>query len=62
MRTLRPQQSARLCDVGIRSVRYDFASNLAPETLIDKIEQLNADDYMRGILIQLPLPQHLSIF
>lgn len=56
------RNKVRACaDVGIRSVRYDFAANVDPKELIDTIERLNADDSIHGILVQLPLPPHLSI-
>lgn len=51
----------RACaDVGIHSVRYDFASDIDTETVVATIEQLNADPAIHGILVQLPLPPHLA--
>jgi len=56
------RNKVRACaDVGIRSSRYDFPADVDPETLIATIETLNADTSIDGILVQLPLPPHLSI-
>jgi len=52
----------RACsDVGIRSFRHDFSADVDPETLVATIERLNADPGVDGILVQLPLPPHLSV-
>ena len=51
----------RACaDVGIRSVRYDFAADVAPDTVLSTIEELNADPTIHGILVQLPLPPQFA--
>ncbi len=51
----------RACaEVGIRSVRYDFDSDVRSETVLSTIEQLNTDPSIHGILVQLPLPRHLA--
>ena len=51
----------RACaDVGIRSVRYDFATDVAPDTVLSTIEELNADPNIHGILVQLPLPPQFA--
>ncbi len=41
---------------GIRSQRIDYAADSDPQTVLDKIEELNADTNVDGILLQLPLP------
>jgi len=47
----------RACEnVGIRSFRFDYPASVDPESVIDKIEQLNEDPEVHGILVQLPLP------
>jgi len=43
-------------DVGIRSFRYDYPADVAPQTVIEKIEELNRSGQVHGILVQLPLP------
>ncbi len=52
----------RACaDVGIRSFRFDFASDTDPQVVIDKIEDLNQNAEVHGILVQLPLPSSFDI-
>ncbi len=48
-----------------KSIGMDSAEHLLPEEttqaeLLTLIEQLNADDHVDGILVQLPLPSHIS--
>lgn len=40
------------------TVRYD--ESVSEETLLKKIEELNNDDSVDGILVQLPLPKHIN--
>jgi methylenetetrahydrofolate dehydrogenase (NADP+) / methenyltetrahydrofolate cyclohydrolase len=52
----------RACaDVGIKSFRYDFPVDVEPQVVIDKIEELNRDTAVHGILVQLPLPPSFDI-
>ena len=46
--------------VGIRSTIIEYNSDAAEETLLDKIEELNKNPDVTGILVQLPLPQHID--
>jgi methylenetetrahydrofolate dehydrogenase (NADP+)/methenyltetrahydrofolate cyclohydrolase len=47
----------RACEkVGIRSVTHLLAPTTDVRTLLGRIEQLNADPHVHGILVQLPLP------
>jgi methylenetetrahydrofolate dehydrogenase (NADP+)/methenyltetrahydrofolate cyclohydrolase len=46
--------------VGIRSVKYSFPPTISEEELIGKIEKLNHDHAIDGILVQLPLPSHMN--
>lgn len=48
-------------DVGIKSLRFDYPSDVEPQVIIDKIEELNNDDTVHGILVQLPLPPSFHI-
>ncbi len=51
----------RACaNVGIASFGGHFPASLTEAELSAKIEQLNQDDRVDGILIQLPLPSHLD--
>jgi methylenetetrahydrofolate dehydrogenase (NADP+) / methenyltetrahydrofolate cyclohydrolase len=47
--------------LGIHSVSKDFDENISQQTLDDLIDELNADDRIDGILVQSPLPPHLSM-
>lgn len=47
-------------ELGIRSVQIAFPEHTAQEELISKIEELNFDSNIHGILVQLPLPEHIS--
>jgi methylenetetrahydrofolate dehydrogenase (NADP+) / methenyltetrahydrofolate cyclohydrolase len=47
----------RACEsVGIKSFRYNYPSDVDQDEVIDRIEQLNEDPAVHGILVQLPLP------
>ncbi len=45
---------------GITSRRFDLDASTSQAELLDLIEQLNADDGVDGILVQLPLPEHID--
>ena len=46
--------------VGIRSVLERMPANTLEATLLNKIEALNNDPSVHGILVQMPLPQHID--
>ena len=47
----------RACaDVGIRSFRFDYPSDVEQDEVVAKIAELNEDPAVHGILVQLPLP------
>lgn len=48
-------------EVGIRSSRFDFDADADPATVSARIEVLNADPGIHGILVQLPLPKHFQV-
>ncbi len=53
-------QKRKACDfTGIEWVQFDFDTDVSTEQLIDKIHELNDDDSIHGILVQLPLPEHV---
>ncbi len=53
-------QKQRACsDVGIEWEQFDFEESITTEELIEKIKELNEDTSFHGILVQLPLPQHV---
>jgi methylenetetrahydrofolate dehydrogenase (NADP+)/methenyltetrahydrofolate cyclohydrolase len=48
-------------EVGIHSEVFRFDKDVAEETLLDRIRQLNASPAIHGILVQLPLPPTISV-
>ncbi|MEN8336452.1 bifunctional methylenetetrahydrofolate dehydrogenase/methenyltetrahydrofolate cyclohydrolase FolD [Acinetobacter baumannii] len=46
--------------VGMRSLEFRFETDLSQEQLLAKIDELNADASVHGILVQLPLPKHID--
>ena len=47
-------------EMGFYSEKYELAENTSEEELLSLIDKLNNDDKIDGILVQLPLPRHLS--
>ena len=47
-------------EAGIRSTLLHFEVDLSEHELIDRIESLNLDSDVDGILVQLPLPKHFD--
>lgn len=45
---------------GIRSAEYRLSAVTPEETLLDLIDSLNRDETVHGILVQLPLPDHID--
>ena len=51
----------RACDaVGIVSFDHDLAADTDQQSLLDLIDDLNANERVDGILVQLPLPAHID--
>jgi methylenetetrahydrofolate dehydrogenase (NADP+)/methenyltetrahydrofolate cyclohydrolase len=46
--------------VGMNSIQFKMAADISEAELIAKIEELNADKKVHGILVQLPLPKHID--
>lgn len=56
------RNKVRACsDVGIRSLRFDYPADVAPQVVRDRIRALNDDTGVHGILVQLPLPPQFDI-
>ncbi|MCF6764985.1 bifunctional methylenetetrahydrofolate dehydrogenase/methenyltetrahydrofolate cyclohydrolase FolD [Thiotrichales bacterium 19S3-7] len=47
-------------DVGFKSINHDLSENTSETELLELIEQLNNDSSVDGILVQLPLPEHID--
>ena len=51
----------RACEkTGIKSVTYEFEEKVSEEELLQKIDELNNDNFVDAILVQLPLPKHID--
>lgn len=46
--------------VGIKSTTYRFGDDVSEDILTGLIKDLNKDDSVNGILVQLPLPNHIN--
>ena len=52
----------KACDeVGIRSIQINLSKDVTEDVLISKINELNADNSVHGILVQLPIPKHIDV-
>jgi methylenetetrahydrofolate dehydrogenase (NADP+)/methenyltetrahydrofolate cyclohydrolase len=47
-------------EVGLYSEVHQYPANVPQETVLAKIEELNQDPKIHGILVQLPLPPHFD--
>ncbi len=47
-------------EAGIGSVHHDLPADVSEEALLDLVRGLGADDDVDGILVQIPLPDHLD--
>lgn len=47
--------------VGLRSQQFSLSSNTSEFELLNLIGKLNGDDAVDGILVQLPLPGHITV-
>lgn len=51
----------RACaEAGIRSIGHELPADISQEELLTLVRELNADPDVNGILVQLPLPDHLD--
>ncbi len=46
--------------VGIKSTIIEYSSSITEDVLLKKIEELNYDSSVTGVLVQLPLPVHID--
>ncbi len=47
-------------EAGMESIEHRLPTDVAPETLLALVADLNADPAIDGILVQLPLPKHID--
>lgn len=48
-------------EVGFNSTVLRFDANITEEFLLNKIIEINNDDSIDGLIVQLPLPDHISV-
>lgn len=46
-------------EVGVASFGFDYPTDVTQEEIVRKVQELNADPNVHGILVQLPLPAHI---
>lgn len=46
--------------VGFKSTLVRFDANISEETLINEVKRINADKDIDGLIVQVPLPKHIS--
>ena len=47
-------------EVGLKSEVIKYPDSVEEKTVLEKIEELNSDESVSGILVQLPLPNHID--
>jgi len=47
-------------EVGFKSSLFRFGNNVSENELLEKIKAINEDKTMDGLIVQLPLPKHIS--
>ena len=47
-------------EIGITDSGFDYPEDITQEALVAKVEELNNDESVHGILVQLPLPKHID--
>ena len=47
-------------ELGFDSIVVEMPQETSQDELLEKIEQMNGDDKINGILVQLPLPKHID--
>jgi len=54
-------KKAKACkEVGIYSVVHEMPENIKEETILNTIKLMNENQNINGILVQLPLPEHIN--
>ncbi|WP_099220986.1 bifunctional methylenetetrahydrofolate dehydrogenase/methenyltetrahydrofolate cyclohydrolase FolD [Listeria costaricensis] len=59
-RTYVRNKQKRTEECGMKSVLIELPETISEEALLDEVAKLNADKSIHGILVQLPLPKHIS--
>ncbi len=45
---------------GVTSISIEFPEDISEKEVLDKIEELNKDSSVTGMIVQVPLPKHIS--
>lgn len=54
------RQKQKACDkAGVQWEQFDYDIDITTEELVSKIDELNSDEMVHGILVQLPLPKQV---
>jgi len=53
-------KAKRCGEVGIESYKYELKEDVSEEDVLKLIDELNNDPKINGILVQMPVPKHLS--
>ncbi|MBC1521088.1 bifunctional methylenetetrahydrofolate dehydrogenase/methenyltetrahydrofolate cyclohydrolase FolD [Listeria aquatica] len=59
-RTYVRNKQKRTEEAGMKSVLIELPEEVSEAELLQQVEDLNQDDSIHGILVQLPLPKHIS--
>lgn len=54
------QKRKMAIELGYKFVYKVFSSNISQKSLINEIDKLNKDDSIHGILVQMPVPEHID--
>lgn len=46
---------------GVEYVEYNYPTTITQEELLGKVDELNKDDSVNGLIVQLPLPDHIYV-
>ncbi|MBW2981670.1 bifunctional methylenetetrahydrofolate dehydrogenase/methenyltetrahydrofolate cyclohydrolase FolD [Candidatus Woesearchaeota archaeon] len=53
-------KSKKCKEVGMESYKYELSEDTSEEEVLKLIEELNKDEKVNGILVQMPVPSHIS--
>ncbi len=48
-------------EIGYKSTMFRYDTSITEEELLAKIEEINNDESIHGLLVQLPLPKHIDV-
>jgi methylenetetrahydrofolate dehydrogenase (NADP+)/methenyltetrahydrofolate cyclohydrolase len=55
------RNKTRACEeTGVRSTQFEYEASVTERELLERVAALNADPAVHGILVQLPLPEHID--